>query len=91
MKSGAVTVGATTTLILPPADRRRRKILFCNISDAQITIAQDSVAVINQGIVLESKGAFDDEPDAKGYMYQGAYSAISAAGSKILTYIVDET
>ncbi len=91
MKCGSVSVGVTSTIVLPRADRHRRRLVLCNISDTDITVAQDYNAVLNTGLVIKAGGALDDEVDQKGYMYQGAYSAISAGVAKILTYLVDET
>jgi hypothetical protein len=63
----------------------RRKIVLVNDSDTVIYVSKFDVAVINAGIRLNANGgAVVDEPDQKGYIYTGPWSAISTAATKRL-------
>jgi hypothetical protein len=79
----SVVVGNTSTVILSRADRKRRRVIFVNISAGDITLAQENPCFLYQNIVLRPNGSVTDEPDPTGYMYQGIWTAICAAGVKI--------
>lgn len=81
-----VTVGNTSTLIVPENRARLRKRLYLvNNSNEVMSIAPGEVAVATQGIILvASGGSFSDEADPSGYIYQGPYTAICTSGGKLI-------
>ncbi|GAI07907.1 unnamed protein product [marine sediment metagenome] len=83
----AVTVGATSTLVLSANVRAaRRRVVLCNNSDEDMYACPGPVAISTAGIPLKAGGgAWTDQPDTTGYMYQGLYTAICASGGKVLS------
>ena len=81
-----VTVGSTSTSVLTAASNYKRQYgAFVNDSDEDIYLALASVAVMNQGIRLNSAGgAMELLKDENGQVYQGAVTAICSSGSKVL-------
>ena len=80
----SVSVGATSTAVLDP-DSHRQRVYLVNISNERIDISPGGLAEAGAGISLGANGgSFTDEPDAKGYIYKGLYTAICASGAKIL-------
>lgn len=66
-------------------DPYRRKITFTNDSDTIIYLAKSDQAVLNAGIRLNANGgSLIDEPDTKGYIYTGIWSAITSLANKNL-------
>lgn len=83
--NGKTSVGVTTTEVRP-ADNLRRRFMAVNDSTSTIYLCQ-GVAVLNTGIPLTPGGSFVDEIDIHGYIYRGAYSAISAVAAQNLSWI----
>lgn len=83
--NGYTTVGATSTLIRP-VDQRRRRISFVNDSDEKIYICQGP-ASSGSGITLAPYGSYEDLPDNSGYIFKGAWCAICASGGKNLSWV----
>lgn len=84
---GAVTVGATSTQILPQSrGARRQRVYLVNNSDQDIYVSPGGLAVSTEGIPLVARGgAYMDQPDSTGYIYQGIYTAICASGGKLIS------
>ena len=79
-----VAVGATSTIIVK-ANRPnlRQRLCLVNNSDEIMSVAPGSVAIAGYGIILlPGGGAFTDQPDPDGFIYQGMYTAICASGAK---------
>jgi len=78
-----VAVGATSTLIVKANVKRlRQRLYLVNNSAEDMSVAPGSVAIAGYGIILVAGGgAFTDQPDPTGYIYQGVYTAICASGA----------
>ena len=78
-----VAVGATSTIIIQ--ENRlgiRQRLYLVNNSAEVMSVAPGEVAIAGYGIILVAGGgAFTDEPDRDGYIYQGVYTAICASGA----------
>ena len=88
MGIAGVSIGATSTIILPNRTllSLRLKAIFVNNSDEDIYVAPYGIAVSTQGIPLKANGgAYVDEPDTTGWLYQGSWHGICASGGKILS------
>ena len=83
----AVTVGATSTLVLVESPKKNRNmVVFCNNSNEDIYLSPGPVAQSTYGIpLIANGGSFVDKPDTRGKMYQGSYHAICASGGKVLS------
>jgi len=82
-----VAVGVATGVVVPGNDRRK-KLTFTNDSDSIIYLSKGPTAALNMGIRLNAAGGgFIDEIDAYGYLYRGAWSAISSGAGKNLCVI----
>ena len=80
----AVTIGATSTLVLPP-NRYRQRITFVNNSDEDMSLAPGPAAVMGHGVILVAKGgSASDKPDRDGYIYKGPWMGICASGGKVI-------
>ena len=81
------TIGATSTLALE-ANKQGRRVLavLCNNSNADMYACPGPTAIMTAGIPLKANGgSWTDKPDTMGCMYQGIYTAICAAGGKVLS------
>jgi len=78
-----VTVGSSSTVALA-LNHQRLEAIFVNDSDEVIYLFRGTPAVLNQGIRLNASGGSYIED-----VYLGAFTAICASGSKVLT--VSET
>ena len=79
--SGAVSVGATTTVVAA-TNSDRIKIEMWNDSNEVIYLGYGEAAVMNQGPRLNPNGGYKNEPN-----FTGAINAICASGTKVLTFI----
>lgn len=80
-----VTIGTDSTLVLQP-NRARLRVLMVNNSNEDIYLSPGGVAYSTAGIAVKaSGGAYSDEVDNTGYIYQGVYTGISATGGKLLS------
>lgn len=82
--NGTTTLG-TASLVIVPENPRRRKLVITNISDTRVFICQ-GIAISNTGIPLVTNGVIVDEPDNLGYIYLGAWSGITTAATKIISW-----
>lgn len=82
--NGAVTVGATSTAVLP-ADGGRQYAIIINDSDETIYLGLGAAAAMNQGIRLNTNGGAFEISGVN--VFTGAINAICASGSKVLTYV----
>lgn len=80
----AATVGATTAIIRGH-NGDRRKLTLENQSVNRVWLAKGPVCAINEGLFLDPGGHLIDEPDNRGYIYRGQWSAISAGAGRIIT------
>jgi len=76
----AVTIGATSTLILQ-ANSARKKVYLVNDATEEIYIARADGVALNTGIRLNAAGgSFYDERDTWGEIYTGPYYGICTSG-----------
>jgi len=88
-RNGKTSVGTVSTIVLDEEPNRRRA-SFVNDSDETIYLSKGG-ALANQGITLKIGGSYEDVPDPSGYIYRGVYCAISASGTKNLSWIEEYT
>lgn len=81
--SGAITVGAVTTVVLAEKTGRIGLVL-CNDSDEAMYLAFGASAVMNSGTRLNANGGTILLDNA--LMSAQAINAICASGGKVLTY-----
>lgn len=86
--NGSTTLGITSSVIVPE-NPHRRKLVIVNISDTLVHIGQ-GIAALNTGIGLYPRGVMISEPDTQGYIYQGAWSGISSAATKVVSWYQEE-
>lgn len=87
--TGAATVGVTSVQLVRPRFNRK-KITFVNDAANAIYLSKNSPAVLNAGIRLNaSGGAYIDEPDEQGFLYRGAWYAISSVAAQNLCWVED--
>lgn len=82
--TGAVTIAATSTLVLP-LNVKRRGVWFCNDSDEAIYVSFGSPATMNKGIRLNASGGSLELNMTN--MFYGHIYAICSSGSKVLTVL----
>jgi len=64
----------------------RHRVVLCNNSDEDMYACPGDTAIATAGIPLKAGGGnWTDQPDTRGYMYQGIYMAICASGGKLLS------
>lgn len=80
--SGKVTVGATSTLVLPPSSGRIQ-LWLSNTSNEAISVNFGAAAVLNEGLVIQALSAVVTDVTLSTL---GVY-AICASGSKNLAYM----
>ena len=78
-RSGSITTGGTAQDVYGPADAPKYYVHFRNISDTDMTIDFDAVAVADRGILVKAGEAF--EPPA-GIMFKGKLSVLCASTGK---------
>lgn len=81
---------STTSIVAIPAvtfpNIRKRLTLSNADTSILISLEKGRPAVSGEGILLWPRTHATDEPDPRGYMYQGSYSAIAASGTPDLAY-----
>ena len=79
-----VSIGSTPTIIIE-RNPDRKKVVFVNNSDEDISVAPETGAIVGYGIIIKANGgAMTDEPDLQGNMHLGSWWGICASGSKNL-------
>jgi hypothetical protein len=79
-----VTVGTSSTEVLPANDFRQR-VMLVNSTDEEISVSLGPAALSGYGIILEPNGgSFVDEPDNENWIFTGPINAICASGGKDL-------
>ena len=87
--AAGVVVGVASTPVLR-ANKHRKQAVFVNDSDTVIYLAKGQLATINAGIRLNAAGgSWVEQCDAMGYLWVGAFSAISTAAAKNLAVTED--
>ena len=83
----AVTIAATSTIVLQQNPLRER-VTLTNNSDEDMYVCPGPAAVATFGFPLKAAGgSVSDQPDTKGWIYRGPYTAICASGGKILSVV----
>ncbi len=68
----------------------RKKVTFFNDSAVRMYLAKSDLALINAGIPLQPGGMLIDQPDNRGYIYTGPWTAVSTvAGPSALAISED--
>lgn len=76
----------TATLVRPENIRRRRLTLVNNDDNAIVYLFKGAGASANQGLAIYPHGSYEDTLDTQGYVYKGAYTAISTVLNSVLTW-----
>lgn len=82
-KDGSVTVGNTSTLVLP-ANPNRIYAMLTNDSDEAIYLAFGTAAVLNKTCRLNPNGGVQEYSPAMANLFTGPVYAICATGGKNL-------
>ena len=82
--NGAVTVGAAS-VIVRPVNGHRRKLILVNQAVDDVWFAKGPLCTINEGIYCAAGAPVIDEPDSRGYLYRGQWSAISGGAGRVVT------
>lgn len=86
----SVNVGVASVVVLR-VNSRRKQVIFVNDSDTAIYLAKGDTARLNAGIRLNANGgSYIETPDTLGYLWRGAFSAISSAALKVLCVTEDQ-
>lgn len=86
----SVNVGVASVIVLR-VNPKRKQAIFVNDSDTVIYLTKDDTARLNAGIRLNANGgSYIESPDTLGYLWRGAFAAISSAALKLLLVTEDQ-
>ena len=83
LQHAVITVGATSTAVLP-ANEQRVWCLLVNDSDEAVYVKVGVAAVLNEGIRINAEGGSLEIAPESGFHDHRAINAICASGSKTL-------
>lgn len=82
------TVAGTVSINIVQPNGRRKKMTIINISDTRVFLNKGTHATLNAGIALNAGGGvMVDEPDIEGRIWKGAWSVITSAATKNISWL----
>lgn len=87
-RSGFITAGVASQVILQPFDLRKEATIS-NDSDTTVYLAKSTEAALNSGIPVLVGGSVVIEPDTNGRIYTGPISVICSLAAKNVCFTED--